>query len=372
MRRRAFTLVEMTIVLVTFSILISFIFGFYVQMVQLKVDVEARQTLIDKSHFLMEKLHIVMADYTIDYEEYFNRFVVWCEAWGSTDANGNGYCDDFTNYGNGPSNVSAPYYCSSDIGSPSGNVHPYTAGQWCFSWFGGDHQSYGQYALQALDAHNDADLIAWRVGDEDDEDMGTLPAVIDDPEELYFISYDGARRLFIRRALVGTGDWDSDNIVDPTDRLFVLQQLQLKGFDAWYEHDFQGWGAWVFDGKIDTRWCDAELGYACQWALNTSNSNSLIALYAATWYAFASGTNDGWVNLFDKSLTVTKWNISIAPTKDPNLAWNEDAFQMSPYVTIALTTQLYGENWVGRIGETPVEQYSLPLQTTFATKQFYR
>jgi prepilin-type N-terminal cleavage/methylation domain-containing protein len=77
MRRvRGFTLIELLFVIVIFGILIGVIFSIYAQMISIKTTLEARQTLIDRSYFLMEKLHVTMSDYTIDYEEYYNRSIV--------------------------------------------------------------------------------------------------------------------------------------------------------------------------------------------------------------------------------------------------------------------------------------------------------
>ncbi|USN57164.1 MAG: hypothetical protein H6766_01500 [Candidatus Peribacteria bacterium] len=56
--------------------MIAVVFTTYNRMLNIKVNVEARQTLIDRSYFLMEKLQVMMADYTIDYEEYYDRSIV--------------------------------------------------------------------------------------------------------------------------------------------------------------------------------------------------------------------------------------------------------------------------------------------------------
>lgn len=114
-RQHGFTLVEMLLTIVVFSILIGVVFTIYNRMINIKINVEARQTLIDRSYFLMEKLHVLMADYTVDYEEYYNRRIIGCDDSSMRGTGGeNGYCDLFTSYGNGADNTSSlPVYCSS-------------------------------------------------------------------------------------------------------------------------------------------------------------------------------------------------------------------------------------------------------------------
>lgn len=71
-------------------------------------------------------------------------------------------------------------------------------------------------------------------------------------------------------------------------------------------------------------------------------------------------------------MTVSDWSLDISPDTPYDLAWADDTKQISPFVTINLTTQLYAENRSHRIGDIQVENFSLPLQTTFAMKEFYR
>jgi hypothetical protein len=220
-----------------------------------------------------------------------------------------------------------------------------------------------------VDMRNDVDTIASVVNDEDDMDMGMWAVAIDWPvPELYLISYDGTKRLFLRRALVGSWDWNGDGSIGPSENLYSVQQLQLQWVDAGYEHDFDSDG--VFDGVIDTWWCDAELWYECQG--NFPTPNALATAYYNAWYRYAEDSNQWWVDAFGRDITVSDWSLELAPTSDYQLAWADDNAQVSPFVTISLVTQLYAENWARRIGDVPVEFFTLPLQTTFSMKQFYR
>jgi hypothetical protein len=104
-----------------FIILVIILVG-YIQVIQVRDGIDARQSLIQESYFNMEKLNIVLRDFTIDYEEYFNRSRVGCHKPLSEEAfswNQTGHCSLFTNYGNGNNIVPLSsgnfllYHCSS-------------------------------------------------------------------------------------------------------------------------------------------------------------------------------------------------------------------------------------------------------------------
>ena len=82
-------------------------------------------------------------------------------------------------------------------------------------------------------------------------------------------------------------------------------------------------------------------------------------------------TNDGWINLFDKNLTVSNRNISVYPDTDPSLSWADDSTQINPYFTISLQTKLYGEVWQPRLFDA-LPNFELSLQTTFTIKDLYK
>ena len=75
-------------------------------MIKTNREIVARQNAIQQWYEFFEKLNILMQDYTIDYEEYFNRQMVWCVEWGGTGENFKWdvwtwwYCTEFTAYGN--------------------------------------------------------------------------------------------------------------------------------------------------------------------------------------------------------------------------------------------------------------------------------
>lgn len=111
-RRRGFTLLEVIIAVTSFFLLLVVIINIYAKMMKLKYNIQARTNITQDSYLAIEKINLLLKDYTIDYEEYFNRKNIGCDNYNdnfSRDIGTNGYCDIFTAYGNN----SKIYFCSS-------------------------------------------------------------------------------------------------------------------------------------------------------------------------------------------------------------------------------------------------------------------
>lgn len=78
MKKKAFTIVEMVLALTIFSLIFGAIMTIYTRMINVKREFDARNHLLMTSYTMLEKLNILMKDYTIDYEEYFNRRMYGC------------------------------------------------------------------------------------------------------------------------------------------------------------------------------------------------------------------------------------------------------------------------------------------------------
>lgn len=109
LKKRAFTLLEMMLVIIASGTLISVIFSVLTTLPKVKVYNDARQTLIQQTNDIMNRFSVLFQDYTIDYEEYFNRQMVGCDSKSSKlkqgtnferNITGSGHCDAFTAYGN--------------------------------------------------------------------------------------------------------------------------------------------------------------------------------------------------------------------------------------------------------------------------------
>lgn len=389
MKKKGFTLLEVIIAVTSFFLLLAAIINIYTKMIKLKYNIQARTNVTQDSYFVIEKINLLLKDYTIDYEEYFNRKNVGCDAYNNNfirDVWTNGYCDLPTGYGNKsnieqlPSSEHKIYFCSSAKHPQS--PFPYNPqegilegvfydtqvqdGAWCTNT---GQQSFGQYRWQFRDVKNDVDSVlgAWR--DDDDENVMKWPSAIDDAtdvQELYLISQDGNSRIFIRRKLIESGDRNNDTITWNTDseNRYTLEILKLRWFDAGNKHNFDvNTSSGVYDGKIDTRACDYAQGFICSW---TEINNILYP-----WYNLPQDQNDGWVSLFQKNITISDWNLIISPTKHPQYALAETMVQINPYFTLNITSKLYGQIRQKKLWIQDIDTFQISLQTTFNTKNFY-
>jgi type II secretory pathway component PulJ len=73
MKKKGFTLLEVIIAVTCFFLLLTVITNIYMRMIKLKYNIQARTNIIQDSYFVIEKINLLLKDYTIDYEEYFNR-----------------------------------------------------------------------------------------------------------------------------------------------------------------------------------------------------------------------------------------------------------------------------------------------------------
>ena len=106
-KRYGFTLLEVIVAMTSFFLLLTIVTNIYTRMIRLKYNIQARTNVIQDSYFTIEKINLLLKDYTIDYEEYFNRKNVGCNSNSTTfigstgDFRGTGdYCKNFTAYGN--------------------------------------------------------------------------------------------------------------------------------------------------------------------------------------------------------------------------------------------------------------------------------
>lgn len=348
-------------------------------MIKVKYNIQARINVTQDSYDTIEKINLLLRDYTIDYEEYFNRKNVWCDEYTEPfirSAWVDGYCNLPTGYGNNNNidQITSPthriYFCSStmnvDQNTPQKVIRNPNVqiGSGCLStgW-----QWFGQYRWQFRDVRNDVDSVVWAGNDDDDENVMKWPSAIENPtdvQELYLISQDGKSRVFIRRALIESGDRNNDGIISgDSEMLYTLQLLKLKGFDAGDNHNFDiTSSSGVYNGRIDTRACDYAQWFIC-------NGSGIGTLYEN--FKLPSDENDGWVNLFQKNITIADRNIIVYPTKNPQYALVEDNVQINPYFTINLTSKMYGAIRQKRLGMQNIDSFQINMQTTFNTKNFY-
>lgn len=383
--RKGFTLIEMLITITIFFVMITVVTTIFIHIYKTKGSLEARQIVTKESYFFLEKLQVMIKDYTIDYEEYRNRQQSWCMSPNNASWSGGSNCTVMTYYGN--ANAVEPvanqfqsylYYCSSifasfdsdyNIGSYNSN-HAITD---CLADVTGASstlqsgflQSYGQYGKLFVDVKDDVDYVPWPINDDDDDDLGKWPiAVVSDvankiyPQELYLISKDKTRRLLFRRKLIEQSDYDGDGLIGDSETLYTIQVLQLRWFDAGINHDFNSVAySGVYDGIIDTWACDYGLWFQCEWA-------SVSGAYSD--FKLPKDIDDGWQNLLTNDITISEWGLVISPLVNPYLSWAEDDKQISPSVSINFISKLYGKNWNLKIPRNQMDSYGLNLQTAFS------
>jgi len=255
----AFTLIEILVGIVIFSIII--VWGFQalgaVNLGKVRL-MEATNTTKDMLYVTEKLIEEIKAGWTLDYEEYFNRRVIGLKL-------ENGHYKFPSGFGNMGRNVWADdfweyfYYCRSgntsnkNMGNPVNNKElgcfdsqyarsSHAGDGWWgdtdYSWSAnilgeniltdswetprkpwknefGDQQRYGQYSFQVMDYNSNLDNDKWDedgdgsiIGDDDDENTGYAPRVVINPDdmtkdtntthEIYLISADKKNRTYFR------------------------------------------------------------------------------------------------------------------------------------------------------------------------------
>jgi type II secretory pathway component PulJ len=73
MKKKGFTLLEVIIAITSFFLLLVIILNIYTKMMNIKYTIQAKTNTTQEAYFTLEKINLLLKEYTIDYEEYFNR-----------------------------------------------------------------------------------------------------------------------------------------------------------------------------------------------------------------------------------------------------------------------------------------------------------
>jgi len=382
--RYAFTLVELLYVIIIIWIIVPCIFTIYNFIIKSDREINARENAIQQWYEFFERLNILMQDYTIDYEEYFNRQMVWCvNSWWELLTWENfkwniwlsWYCTEFTTYWNWNSTDRKElsysintwhhdlYYCSSKSQQTPTWKPLVVRSDDCWKYW--RVQSYGQYAALFTDVNEWSSNMVWDWDDEEvwyllNEDVNAIEDS-NNIQELYLISKDWKSRLFFRRKLVKY-DWEN--------ALFKIQMLRLKWFDAGREHKFQD-SVWmgdrgIYDWKIDTWACDASMWFEPK---NKYDDHNIWWAYSG--YYLPSDVDDCWIDLTYWSTTVTARNISISPLWNADLYWARQGRQINDYIKILIVNWVYMPYYNNVPMAQSIGDFKVPLQTSFNMKDFY-
>ena len=365
-----FTMLELLLVTVIIWIIFPIMIEVYGFIIKTNREIIARQNAIQQWYEFFEKLNILMQDYTIDYEEYFNRQMVWCVDWWGTwsDFKWNvwtwWYCTEFTAYWNENStnrkidsawaiiswSYHDIYYCTTENGFKNG-WYQSRVEQENNCWKIWNKQSFGQYAaffqnVESVGGWNRAYSDEWKPVND------AIKAIADDKniQELYLISHDGKSRLFLRRKLY---TWDNDYYQ------YKIQMLRLRWFDAWREHNFDKITEWSYDWKIDTWACDTSMWFVWSWASIS---------WAYEEYRLPSNKDDCWVDLTYWTTNIMTRNLSISPTWDPDLYWLSEWRQINPYMKILIVNGVY----LPWNNGNSITNFNVPIETSINMKDFYR
>lgn len=376
LKKKSFTLIEVLTVLVIISSIFLTVIQVYTKLVQLNVEVQAKKTLIENTNFAVEKFNILMKDYTIDYEEYFNRLVVWCDntqwnsfLWDVNSWSANWYCDRYTWYWNYQTWTNdKQYYCSSKaVWVDSNTIYTnleLTIWKWCRNTW--NQQIFYSYKNQHWDSKYDNDLNWTAFDDDDDEDLWVWPQSILDNlnvRELYLIKKDNSEKTMIRRTLITSWDLNWDWLVNlDVEKMYNVQILWLRSFDAWTWHNFNPAFSWVYDWKYDTFACDESRWFKCSW--------NLIWWWYVN-YRLPNWWNDWWINIFWNNITFVNLKFEIFPTKYYDYNWKSNSFSINPYVRIYFKTKIYWESWKRKLNPSSLEEFDIDIQTTLNTKINY-
>lgn len=392
----SFTLLELLLVTVILGFIMPIMILVYSFLIKSNKEIIARQTAIQQWYEFFERLNILMKDYTIDYEEYFNRQMVWCvkESWKLfTWANFkwniwvDWHCTEFTSYWNKnttkrkfqkwwsliPSDYHDVYNCSSTVDTDQKwNLlwRPRAVPQ-AKCWIIWVEQSFWQYRALFTDVKDpkfiNDDEEKWNIVHNSDK----IEAIRDkdNVQELYLISHDWKSRLFFRRKLIRE---DKNNYAQ-----YRVQILRLRWFDAWQNHNFDSPSEWLYDWKIDTWACDASMWFEPKNKNNANCSNPNSEGNSVCWaykqYFLPQDEDDCWTDLTYGKTNLYTWTMAISPTWDPELFWADQKRQVNPYMKMLIVNGVYlpelmGDNVVG----SSIMDFKVPVRTTINMKDFYK
>lgn len=346
----AFTLIEVLLsTVIVSSILVTAFYAItYVSVGKVRL-VESTKIQKEGFYFSEKLFEMIKQGWVLDYEEYFNRSIVWNT--GAT-AFSSGHFALPSGYGNFWNNGTVEtnsfweslYLCVSQNGTSmgvDGCVENNNNLDWVlnvnYDW---EPQRYGQYALQFIDYNSDLDGNGWDEngdwdiqGDDDDAFVGRWPQVFEPStniHELYMMSGDKRTRTYFRWNVWLDPDRPNGENCDFSDPakpvgggcFWTIEFLVLDGRDWWDNHDI-----WTvdangsqYDGDIDT------------WIINSKFA------WNDTTIAGASSVNY-WESLFPEDISVSDFEVYAYPHKDINLAWKDGntSINQAPYIRLKLT-----------------------------------
>ena len=352
----AFTLIEIMfwILIVSWVLIVAFDVVSKVSIWKIKLIDSAN---IEKETFFFSQrlFETIKKWWTIDYEEYFDRKIVWANTYSSWHYSKNTGFWNFWKWGNIWTTTywNDFYYCRSSNWwtqmwtwwcvitnnndnwrtdwSPNNNID--------YSW---TPQRYWEYSFQFIDYNSNADNDLWDedwdkfiIWDDDDEYLWNWPVAFTwgtNVRELYLISADKKTRTLLRLNYVldpnrpngsNCSSSDSWSTYTWTWCLWQIEMLKLSWEDWWMDHSI-----WT----IDTNWTQYD------WVIDTWLINKDFVSDWSVVVAWSNNTNY-WLPLFSNNVNVLSFKIYPYPNKDVNRAWKDNSVKtnISPYVRLEVT-----------------------------------
>lgn len=340
-KSKAFTLIEIMISIVIVSLVIIWWFKTLSAVNIWKIRIMEKVDLQKESFYFTQKLfEMIKQWWTLDYEEYFNRMVIWNSTyinWHYSQESGywNYWKDWIIWIGNYWHHL---YQCRSWYWE----INKITD-KWCYDniynnlWINLNwtQQRYWQYSLQFIDYNSNYDNDWWDedwdwniMWDDDDEYLWDGPEVFSvDQEmpELYLISWNWRERSLFRWSVKLDPNaplWETCNIDSNTNEInwnwciWNVEYMKLLWEDMWENHDRDLNSSLYLDWVIDTWIIDPEISW---------NDNTI-----------AWKDDIEWLELFSDSINVSEFKVIPYPNKSNVLAWKnlDESINVSPYVMI--------------------------------------
>ena len=341
--KKAFTLIEIIVSIVILIIVIIWWFNAYTAVLIWKIKLIEKTDIQKQAFYFSEKFFEELKKWwTIDYEEYFNRKIVWVTT-SSGHYNLNTW---FWNFWNGWNVENASYwnwhyYCRSWSGSLMWTW-------WCVSSHNTEWviltwkpRRYWQYVYQFIDYNYNADWdegspwdedgdwnIIW---DYDDEYLWEWPDAFSGSnivKEIYLISADYKTRTYFRWNI--KKDPDTTLACNPNTWSWgcasTIEFLKLEWKDWWNDHNKSGSG--LYDWNVDTWLINKDFA----WKSNYDDWNFIVA---------GSDANNYWQPLFWKNINVKNVEFFMYPNKDFKLSWRnvDPKVNIAPYIRLKMTLE---------------------------------
>jgi len=344
----AFTLIEIMVWIIIVSLIILWWFQALSAITIWKARIIEKVDIQKEGFYFTEKLfEMIKKWWTLDYEEYFNRMVIWNTTYSSGHFEYPSWFGNFWSWGTVWTSTywDIFYYCISWDWYSNKIID-----SWCYNnslntyWESVDwkHQRYWQYSFQFIDYNSNYNIDIWSLWDEngdgnikwddDDEYIWNWPAVfwtgIELPE-LYLISWNKKERLMFRWSLQlddkapvwSTCIVDSNNNVTGSGCIWTVEYIKLIWKDYWFDHNISILDKSQNDWIVDTWIIDPEISW---WVEEIAWKN-----------------NTPWVELFSNSISVSEFKTISYPNKDIIYSWKDTnkSVNISPYTVLKLSLE---------------------------------